>query len=74
MFGRRKKIQEDIDDIEIDSDRPFIDPDLPEINDVRPDRFGMPLSSYYLEYNPDFKKSQREGTKARERLSKRYGF
>ena len=49
-----------IDDIHIDLDKPFIDPNLPEINDVRGDRFGVPLSKYYIECEPNFEKARKK--------------
>lgn len=72
LFKHKQKAQS-LDDIEVDPDKPLIDPNLPEINDVSNDRFGTP-HRLYREYEPDFEKAEKQGLRAYFKLCKRFGY
>lgn len=44
-----------------------------EYDDVHDDAYGEPCSALYRPYEPDFAKARVVGSKAFDRLSKRYG-
>ncbi len=78
LFKKSKKIQERqrqrFSDIVVDIDEPLIDPDLPEVNDIPSDQFGISASRLYRPYEPDFEKAEKDGEKAYLKLCKYTGY
>ncbi|MFA7707773.1 MAG: hypothetical protein WCX73_02380 [Candidatus Pacearchaeota archaeon] len=73
MIFKQKRKHLRLDDIETNINKILINPKLPEKNDIPEDRFGMP-HRYYRNYEPNFRKTEKQGLKAYLSLCKIFGY